>query len=436
MAAITDGFLGLAEAFKLYCQGEGFVHLRDDELPTGEYSHQRRLLAKDFTDNFKRAKMCIWLENPETREMVQLDKGDWPESPFSSPLVFFTHLIAPHGNDQWHRYSGFETYVRFGELIKWLEIWPTIRIQSEMYFQRSQPNPNEGAPALGRRPATVDENTAHRPLRSTTPTVPQFAEQAAAIGQLATDPGPCIDMVALWTLAKEMAEESRHFTPEDYWHQLMAAFWPGELAPNGLTLIVGDGKSPGADVRYVLNRFELAMAALGEAEFRRRGAEGACQHLLTWNKDDYAHVSRDRPEAEMTRCYFSTEEPLRGLFTRRSEFERWRKETGKTGASRDIQHEKKSTKTNSNDAVQPSELAAEAATVKVAPAIKTRRTSDRKIIVAVLESLPEAEAEGTGITQVIRECAQNLRGFPSNTDEQIKLVDRVRRQVRKQQKAG
>ena len=84
---------------------------------------------------------------------------------------------------------------------------------------------------------------------------------------------------------------------------------------------------------------------------------------------------------------------------------------------------------------QPSEQVAQAATMKVAPAIKTRLPSDRTIILAVLEALPEAEAEGTGILQIIQECARNLGLFPTDTDDQLRLGDRVRRQVRKQQTA-
>ncbi len=80
------------------------------------------------------------------------------------------------------------------------------------------------------------------------------------------------------------------------------------------------------------------------------------------------------------------------------------------------------------------ELSPVNSTAKALRRIITKHPDDKKIIVGVLEELSADVAEENGITNLIRKCAINLGMFPADVDEQEKLVDRVRRNIRKQQR--
>jgi hypothetical protein len=79
-------------------------------------------------------------------------------------------------------------------------------------------------------------------------------------------------------------------------------------------------------------------------------------------------------------------------------------------------------------------LAIKQSAPKPARKIQTKLTDDRKIITGVLEALSYGDEQR--ITELIRETARNLDLFPQDVDEQIKLTDRIRRQVRKQQQVS
>lgn len=140
--------------------------------------------------------------------------------------------------------------------------------------------------------------------------------------QLPTEERPEKD-VAIWDFAFSKFPSDK-VARERLVANVYSAFWKGEFAPDGLTLLYDVKGQSDPGVVNGLSRVELAKAALGEEEFVAKGVNVALETLALWNMSNYRNILDARA---VYRQFFCPEDGIsghkRGLYATEDVLETW-----------------------------------------------------------------------------------------------------------------
>lgn len=190
-----------------------------------------------------------------------------------------------------------------------------------------------------------------------------------------------------------------------------SAFWKGEFAPDGLTLLQDQSEKPGPEAFNCMTRAGLAEVALGQDEFAALGEAAALKNLALWNISDYRKI-RDG-----YRYYFCPDDDAgghkRGLCANAMELEDWYEATSNRNSS---DHERLGRKLEEVFPIEPK------------PAFQRFRFPyDKDIYDKVTEAL--AFDASLPIETTIRNTALDLNHWPEEVEKQERLVDRLKRRL-------
>ena len=112
---------------------------------------------------------------------------------------------------------------------------------------------------------------------------------------------------------------------------IYASIWKGDIGTAGLSLLQDNGSKPGPDLFENLTRFDLAEAALGQAQLNRIGEQKAYEILTSWNMEDYRKINyhyayqfvRGKSVESESTSDNQESQYKRGLYADEAELEQW-----------------------------------------------------------------------------------------------------------------
>lgn len=113
------------------------------------------------------------------------------------------------------------------------------------------------------------------------------------------------------------------FATDRFISDIYSAFWKGEFAPDGLTLLQDQSES-GPESFNRLTRSDLARSALGSPKYADMGEADALEFLALFNSSDYRKMA-DLPDGFRYQFYPDNEASFhkRGLCATEAELETW-----------------------------------------------------------------------------------------------------------------